>query len=199
MKMVRIALPLLALAGLLSSGCVLTSAQVLASFALPSPLTVSGLAGVPVDLNTVGEYRKHRDKLDGVADLAILGRFTNWLATETGVLVYVVPDETRPLYLSTSELLADPTASRVWGPFTLPAGSSATTIAGDQSAALFGAGRAALVNEIEGDGKFTLYFVAAASLTAEPSGARPAGATDVPRPRFALDSGALTVVLDTGL
>ncbi len=199
MKPLRIVLPLLALAGLLSAGCVLTSAQVLASFALPSPFTVADLVGVPVDLTTVSEYQKHKDKLEDVVDLAVLGRFTNEQSAPTGVLVYLQPDQTKPLYLTSSQLLADPTAVRLWGPYTLAAGAAGVPIAWDQSAALFGPGRSALVNEIKGDGKFTLYFVASSALESRPALARPARAGGAPLPRFTIDSGALAVVLDAGL
>ncbi len=199
MKSLRIVLPLLALAGLLSAGCVLTSAQVLASFALPSPFTVLDVVGVPVDLTTVDAYQKHKDKLHDVVDLAVLGRFTNNGPGTTGVLVYLQPDQTKPLYLTSSQLLADPTVVRLWGPYTQPAGS-VTAIEWDQSAALFGPGRSALVNEIKGDGKFTLYFVETAVVSSRPSRARPAGAVETPpTPRFTIDSGALAVVLDAGL
>ncbi len=161
MKNLRWALPIAALAGLLSSGCVLTSAQVMATYDLPNPLTIvntSTLQHVDVDLNEVQDYRDHKDKLKDVVDLAFLGRFVNRAGSPAlGVSVYITPGITD--HPDQASVISDPAAVRVWGPLDLPAGTSTTDIGWDRSAALFGAGKSALIDEIKGDGRFSLYLV----------------------------------------
>jgi hypothetical protein len=184
MRTLRFALPLLALAGLLSSGCILTSAQVLATYDLPDPFTVQSTATlnrVDVDLSTVDAYEKHKDKLKDIVDLALLGRFTNQAGSPAlDLKVYITRDFTN--ITSASALVADPRAILVWGTFGLPAGASTTAISWDQSAALFKAGKGPLIEEIKGDGKFSLYLVAST------------GTYDVK-----VDNGALVIVLDGGI
>lgn len=184
MKTLRFALPLLALAGLLSSGCILTSAQIMATYDLPNPFTVvntSALQKVDVDLNTIGDYADNKDKLKDVADLALLGKFINKTGSPAlGVNVYITPGVTN--HADAASVIADPTAVKVWGSFNLPAGASTTVINWDDSAALFGSGKSALINEIKGDGKFTLYAVCTTGTY-----------------NIEIQNGALVVVLDGGM
>ncbi len=184
MKTLRLTLPLLALAGLMSSGCILTSAQIMATYDLPNPFTVTNtvaLQSIDVDLNTIGDYADNKDKLKDVADLALLGKFINNAGSPAlGVTVYITPAFTT--HADAAAVIADPTAVKVWGPFNLPAGASTTAISWDGSAALFGAGKSALINEIKGDGKFTLYAV---------------GTTGTYN--ITIQNGALVLVLDGGL
>jgi hypothetical protein len=181
MKRLGLVPPLLALAGLLAGGCLVTSAQVLAHFGLPDPLTVAGPAavvGVDVDLSTVPEYEDHKDELKDLVDLALLGRFRN-VGPATALEVWMTPGFTS--HTQASQVTGDPSAVRVWGPFALPAGPSTTAISWTQAAALFGAGKGALVGQIKGDGQFTLYVLGNT------------GAYD-----FVVDHGALAMVLDAG-
>lgn len=182
MKTLRFALPLIALAGLLSSGCILTSAQIMATYDLPNPFTVtssSTLQHVDVDLNEIGDYADNKDKLKDVVDLAILGKFINNTGSPAlGVTVYITKDITN--YTTTSQVTTN--GIKVWGPFNLPAGASTTTITWDGSAALFGSGKSALIDEVKGDGKFSLYAV---------------GTTGTYN--IEIQNGALVVVLDGGI
>lgn len=184
MKTLRFALPLLALAGLLSSGCILTSAQIMATYDLPNPFTVvsaTTLQHVDVDLNTVSDYADNKDKLKDVVDLALLGKFINNTGSPAlGVTVYITPTITN--HTTAGAVTGDPTAVKVWGPFNLPAGTSTTTIKWDDSAALFGAGKSALIKEIKGDGEFSLYAVCSTGTY-----------------NIEIQNGALVVVLDGGL
>ncbi len=51
-------------------------------------------------------------------------------------------------------------ATKLWGPFNVKAGE-AKQVGWDESAALFDeTGKALLLNEIKGDGKFTIYAIA---------------------------------------
>ncbi len=184
MKTLRYALPLLALAGLLSSGCILTSAQIMATYDLPDPFEVTNtlaLNHIDVDLNTISDYADNKDKLKDVVDLAILGKFENRTGSPAGTLtVYMTPTFTT--HTTIGQVTGDPSAVKIWGPFALPAGSSTTGITWDDSAALFGAGKQALIDEVKGDGKFSLYAIAST------------GTYDIE-----IKNGALVVVLDGGL
>ena len=52
-------------------------------------------------------------------------------------------------------------ATKLWGPFQVAAGAS-KTVDWDESASLFSStGKALLINEIKGDGQFTVYAIAA--------------------------------------
>jgi hypothetical protein len=185
MRPLRFVLPLLALAALLSSGCVLTSAQVLATYDLPDPLVVQSgatLSRVDVDLSTVAAYREHKDQLKGVADLALLGRFTNLAGSPAlGLRMYITRDLTT-LPDAAALTQAGSPAIPVWGPFDLPAGESTTAISWDQSAGLFKTGKGPLIEEIKGDGKFSLYLVGST------------GTFDVK-----VENGAIVVVIDGGI
>jgi hypothetical protein len=153
--------------------------------ALPSALgnvhvtSSTGLDGVTVDLNTVGDYSKHKDKLKGLADIAILGEFVNNGGSAIDVEVWMV-DNAGPLLTDATVVRAD--GVRVWGPFQLDAGAT-TNITWDQSAVLIGAGKAHLLAQIKGDGIFTLYAIG------------PAGSTIYD---FSVNNGKLIAVIDAG-
>jgi hypothetical protein len=158
-KNLRVILPGLALAALTVSGCFITSAQIFAHYALPNPFTISGANGferVPVDLNTVSDYKDNKDKLKDITDVAIVGKFTNTAGPGGTVEVWITPDNTN---------LADPTAivagaTKLWGPGTIGAATSTANIGWDESAKLFNAaGKAILLAEAKGDGQFTLYTI----------------------------------------
>jgi hypothetical protein len=182
MKNLRLILPSLALAALTSTGCWLVSGQFIVPVELTSPLTVASattIAAAQVDLNTNGDYKDHKADLKGLADLALLGIFTNTGAGALDVIVYMTPATTT--YTTAAQLTADGTKIKVWGPFTLGVGAS-KKIGWDESAALFGAaGKAAVLSEVKGDGIFTLYAVGASAPYA-----------------FKLEKGVAVVVIDAG-
>lgn len=178
----------LVLASVLSSGCVLTSAQILAHYDLPNPVIIDSADGwekVDVDLNSIDKYADHKDKLKGLSDLAVLGTFSNELpGTPAGtVTVYITAGSTN--YGSPAEIEAN--ATRLWGPATIGANPSSTqtvTIDWNTSAGLFNtAGRQMLVDQARGDGVFTMYTVGSAGATYQ----------------IKIKNGKLVLVLDAGI
>lgn len=158
MNALRRAVPLLALAALAAAGCMLTSGQFVATYNLPDPLRVNSeisFTGTDVDLNTISDYKDHKNDLKRVEDLSLVGNFTNNTATPAQVEVWIVPDASK-LTLTPQELQANGT--RLWGPLTV-AGNATEKVDWDRSAALF-VGRQALIDEVKGDGHFALYVVA---------------------------------------
>ncbi len=154
--------PLLALAmAAAAAGCLLTG-QFLVSFALPDPLAVAPTAieRADVDLNTVVAWRDHRGEVKDLADLALLGRFTNTGAAPLDVEVWMTPALTA--HTDAVAVALDPTAVKVWGPLRVGPGET-KTIGWDASAALFRKGRAALLEQVRGDGVFTLYALGGTS------------------------------------
>lgn len=162
MRTRRWILPTLALAGLLSAGCLLISGQFLVSFDLPDPLAVTPTAVVAagVDLNTVAAYRDHRDDLKDLSDLALLGTFTNTGTAVVDVDVWMTPGPTA--HTDAAAVVLDETAVKVWGPLRVAPGET-KKIGWDASAALFRKGRAALLEQVKGDGVFTLYALGGTS------------------------------------
>jgi hypothetical protein len=158
-RLLLLGLGVIALAALGATGCVLTSAQVLAHYALPNPFTINGDDGyerVAVDLNTVPEYNDHKEKLKKINDFALLGKFTNTDGPGGGVVVYITAGETS--LTSPAEIVAG--ATKLWGPGTIGAFPASRTITWDESAGLFtAAGKSILLNEAKGDGEFTLYTI----------------------------------------
>jgi hypothetical protein len=162
MKRVRLLLlgaAALALA-LVAGGCFITSAQVFVHYSLPNPFTIDSATDpferVDVDLNEISDYADNKDKLKGLADGAIVGLFTNVAGPAGGVEVYITPGATS--YTSNSEITAG--AVKLWGPGTIGATGATHNVDWSESAKLFNAaGKAILINEVKGDGKFTLYTV----------------------------------------
>jgi len=156
MKTLRTAVPVLALAALAAAGCFLVSGQFVVHYALPSPFHAvsTAFAGVDVDLNTVGEYNDHKDKLKRVEDLALVGDFRNNTVLATSVEVWIVPSAA--LGLSLSQVQAQ--GVQLWGPLSVGANST-VSVDWDRSAQLF-VGRQTLIDEIKGDGHFSLYVIA---------------------------------------
>ena len=156
MNMLRRTVPLLALAALAATGCMLTSGQFVATYELPDPLDVTSaaLAGVDVDLNTVSEYNDHKSELKRVEDLALVGEFTNNNSTAAQIEVWIVPSAA--LTLTPQQLQSNGT--RLWGALTV-AGNTTEKVDWDRSSELF-VGRQALIDEVKGDGHFSLYVVA---------------------------------------
>jgi hypothetical protein len=163
MKKLRVILPGLALAALTATGCFLISGQFLVTYNLGDVHVTSatGLDGVIVDLNGISEYSDHKDNLKDLADIAILGEFHNNGVADIDVEVWMV-DNAGPLLTDASVVRAD--GVRVWGPFHLTAGAT-RNITWDESAALFGAGKTPLLNQIKRDGIFTLYAIGPSGTT----------------------------------
>ena len=166
-------------------GCLITSGQILTHFELPNPFTINSVTSatelIPVDLNLISEYSDHKDKLKGLSDLAILGVFTNESGPAGAVEVYIAPT------LDTPPATGIPgNAVLLWGPGTIGAsgGSDATRVIGwDESAALFNAdGKAMLISEVQGDGRFTLYTTGTSANYS-----------------IRVDDGLLVLVLDAGI
>ena len=157
MKTLRRAVPLLALAALAAAGCMLTSGQFVATYNLPDPFDVSSVAfaGTSVDLNTISEYKDHKDELKRVEDLALVGNFTNQSFTADQIEVWIVPDGSLTT-LTPDQVKAN--GKRLWGPLAV-AGNSTEKVDWDRSSALF-VGRQTLIDEVKGDGHFALYVLA---------------------------------------
>ncbi|MBI5836573.1 MAG: hypothetical protein HZB25_04950 [Candidatus Eisenbacteria bacterium] len=142
-----------------AAGCILVSAQIFTTMGL-ADIHVTGATGMDpefVDLNTEPDYVDHKDELKTLADFALMGDFTNVGTGDLGVEVWITADSTN--YGTATEVRAG--ATRLWGPFNV-AGGATQHITWDASAALIDkAGKAVLINEAKGDGKFTLYALGA--------------------------------------
>jgi hypothetical protein len=119
-RLLLIGLGVLALVALGSTGCFLLSGQIFAHFALPNPFVIDSSSDtferVDVDLNTIGDYKDHKDKLKGLADVALIGKFTNVSGPAGGVEVWITPGVTN---------LANVTAIKAGGrPPSAPRGRS---------------------------------------------------------------------------
>jgi hypothetical protein len=157
----RVRLALGALLALAASGCLLLSGQFVVTYDFAAhgydPITVNSslaVVGVPVDLNQVSEYKDHKKDLKDVSDLALVGAITNLDGSaSTDVEVWMVASPgSSPL---TTDASVRSSGVRIWGPLHL-APNETRNIGWNDSAQLF-SGRAALVDEIRGDGRFDLY------------------------------------------
>jgi hypothetical protein len=170
MSRLRIALLSLALGALTMPGCIITQANVLAEYDLPNPFTIGPAPAQPllreaVDLNTISEYTDHKDELEGLSDLAVVGRFRTVIGTGGSLELWITADDTN--FTTYGQVTAG--ATKLWGPASIgAAGTPAGTvvIGWDESAKLFDkAGKDLLVKEVKGDGKFTAYIVSAGATT----------------------------------
>jgi hypothetical protein len=140
---------------LLLAGCILTSGQFTIDFDLANPIVVAGPLSVipmPIDLSGEEVYQDYKNDIKDFADVALVGLIHN-LGTDVIIDVWMTRDQT--LYTTAAEVRAN--GVQVWGPFPIAAGAEAR-IEWDTSAALF-SGRVPLLDEIRGDGAFTLYAV----------------------------------------
>ncbi len=160
----RIFLPSLALAAITLTGCPLLTAQIIVSVVLGSlNSTDVTIDGYYVDLSVESsDYRDHKDKLKDIPDLAVLGTIRNNLASPIGGEVWLVRNPAGSTLLVDKAAVVAAGGIKVW---SLALGANETrTIDWDTSAGLFtAAGKAALVDEIKGDGIFTLYAVGSAA------------------------------------
>jgi hypothetical protein len=182
----RYLLMILALGLVALPGCILTSGQIEISFDLPnvnasSPNTIDGET---IDLNSESEYKDNKDKLKDLSDLAVLGKVTNLDTSPVNVEVWIT--KTPSAYTTDAALKADPTAVKIWGPFSLGAagtGSATKVIDWNLSAKLFTkAGKDALLGEAKGDGNFSIYAVGNAATY-----------------NFTVTNGVLVLVIDAGI
>jgi hypothetical protein len=159
MKNLRWIVPALAIA-LAAPGCVLTSGQFLIDFELNdfTATTETAVTRQDVDLTTEEDYNDHKEDLQSLADVAVLGTLINNGGTAIHAELYMTPSST-PSYTNAADVKAN--AALLWGPFEVAAGAS-KTVDWDESADLFSpAGKALLIQEIKGDGQFTVYMIAA--------------------------------------
>jgi hypothetical protein len=193
MHRLRIALLSLALGALAVPGCVLTQANILAHYDLPNPFQIGPAPAQPflvehVDLNTISEYSDHKDELESLSDVALIGTFTN--VTPPGPLntggtleLWITPGTTN---LPDAGAIQS-SGTKLWGPGSIgPSGtaSGTVTIGWDESAALFSqAGKDMLIDIVKGDGVFTAYIISS-------------GATSQ---TFRVDDGAILLVLSGGI
>jgi len=158
MKPMKFLVPALVLV-LAVAGCILVSGQFLIDFELPSFVTVtnSTISKQNVDLNTNDDYDEHKDDLKAIADIAVLGKLTNNGSNAIGVEVWMTATDTN----LADEAAVRAGAIRLWGPFNVAAGpGTSETVDWNESATLFNAaGKTALLNEVKGDGQFTLYAI----------------------------------------
>jgi hypothetical protein len=169
--------------GFLCAGCILTSGQIRVDFDIPnfSANSATGIDGTTIDLSTEKEYEKNKDKIKDLSDLAVLGKFTNNASQAVNVEVWITT--TPSSHTTLAALQGDPTAVKIWGPFTV--GANATTVIDwNKSAQLFTvAGKAALLSEAKGDGNFTIYAVSPGAVTYD----------------FTVQNGVLVLVIDAGI
>lgn len=183
MKNFRLLLVLTALCAAMASGCLIISGQIFAHYALANPFTIDGADGFErelVDLNTIDEYDEHKDKLKGLADLAVVGKFTNVDGPGGTVEVWITADNTT---LATGTLVRA-NAVKLWGPATIGATGAVVSIGWDESAKLFNAaGKKILISEALGDGVFTIYTVGTPAVDNE----------------IRVDGGAIILTLSAGM
>jgi hypothetical protein len=164
MKKLGWALPGLALVATLAGGCIILSGQIFAHFSLTNPLTIDSSAGgfdrEFVDLNTVKEYKDHKDKLAGLSDLAVVGTFKNLSGPAGSVEIWITAGNTN---LATIPGIHS-SATKLWGPANIGASPASLTINWNDSAKLFSsAGKKILIDEALGGGTFTLYIIGTAA------------------------------------
>ena len=158
MKSLRWIVPALAIA-LAAPGCVLVSGQFLIDFELDdfTATTETAVTREDVDLTTEEDYNDHKEELQSLSDVAVLGTLENTGDTAINVEVWMTA---APSAYTTATEVKD-NATKLWGPFQVAANSS-KTVDWDESADLFtNAGKALLIQEIKDDGQFTIYAIAA--------------------------------------
>ena len=158
MKSLRWIVPALAIA-LAAPGCVLTSGQFLIDFDLDdfSTTTDTAVTREDVDLNTEEDYNDHKEDLQTLSDVAVLGTLINNGGAAINAEVWMTAGATA--YTTADEVKNN--ATKLWGPFQVAAGAT-KTVDWDESASLFSkTGKDLLIAEIKGDGMFTVYMIAA--------------------------------------
>jgi len=179
MKNLRWIVPALLL-GFAAPGCVLVSGQFLIDFDLDNfnTSTSTAVTSQEVDLTTESVYEDHKDDLKGLSDVAVLGKITNTGSTAIGIEVWMTAAST-PVYTTPTEVTTN--ATKLWGPFNVNPGET-KQVGWDESAGLFNnTGKALLLGEIKGDGKFMVYAIADAGTYS-----------------FTVENGVLALTIDAG-
>ena len=152
---------LVTLCAVAASSCRLVSGQIFAHTNLPNPFTVrsSGFDVYPVDLNSIEQYRLHKNQIQKLDDIAVVGKFTNVGGQSGSVQVYITGTNT-----SYTDAAAVRTNGTLLWSATLPSGVGAIRDIGwDESANMFtAAGKNVAINEAKGDGMFTIYVLGTA-------------------------------------
>jgi hypothetical protein len=189
MRTLRTVLLSLALGAVTLTGCIITQAQILAHFELTNPFQIGPPPENPVhreyiDLNVeVDEYADHKDDLQGLTDLAVVGTFTNVTPlgpNNTGgtLEVWITSGDTN---------LSDPAsggATKLWGPKSIGPNPASVTISWDESATLFDpVGKQLLIDIVKGEGIFTAYVLTTGGAAAQ---------------SFEVKDGAIILVLSAG-
>lgn len=178
MKTIKWIVPALVLM-MTAAGCILVSGQFLIDFDLPNfqGQANNNIVAEDIDLNENSDYNDHKEDLQDLVDLAVLGKVTNNLNEAVGIEVWMTPTTTN---LTTSTDIGN-NATKVWGPFVVTANAT-KTIDWNASAALFTpSGKALLMQEIKGDGQFQLYAIG-----------------NIATYDFSVENGVLALVLDFG-
>jgi len=156
MKALKFAIPALVLA-FAAAGCILVSGQFLVDFDLPDFQTQkdSNIVAQKVNLGDNSDYNDHKNDLKDVVDIAVLGKVTNHASATVGVEVWMTAGDTN--YTTSTEISTN--ATKLWGPFVVLPGAT-KTVDWNESAKLFSSGgKTLLLNEVKGDGQFTLYAI----------------------------------------
>ncbi|MBI1799516.1 MAG: hypothetical protein HYR73_07480 [Candidatus Eisenbacteria bacterium] len=182
MNRLRWILPSLALAALTATGCIILSGQIFAHYDLPDPFTIDSSSNILhrelVDLNTVSEYKDNKDKLKGLSDVAVVGKFTNLAGSAGAVEVWITKDPTA--FTTVAQVMAG--ATKLWGPASIGAAVASHNINWDESSKLFTSdGKKMLIDEVKGDGVFTIYVFGTAGTYL-----------------IKVDHGAILLVIDAG-
>jgi hypothetical protein len=156
MKTIKWIVPALALM-LAAAGCILISGQFLIDFELPNfqAQTSSNIVAEHVDLNDNEDYNDHKEELQGIVDIAVLGSVKNNGGEAVGVEVWMTAGDTD--YPTTTEISNN--ATKLWGPFVVLPGATKTVDWNDSAALFTPAGKALLLGEVKGDGEFTIYAI----------------------------------------
>jgi hypothetical protein len=160
MKSMRWILTGLALAALLGNGCIILTGQIFAHFSLTNPFTITpGSNPVQVehvDLNTVKVYADNKDKLKGLSDIALTGKFkaTNPGDPAGSAEVWITAGNTN----LSGVAAVQGGATKLWGPASIGAAPAEHDINWNESAKLFNtAGKAILIDQLLHGGVFTIY------------------------------------------
>lgn len=155
--MMRWLVLVLAAAAVAASGCMLDAKRLTVSFTMqPDSLSIGSsttLVGCAVDLNQETNYAENKAEIQGLADVALLGRIQNTLPTFASAEWWITPDATA----HTTALAVRANATRLWvGGSISPLG--AVQIDWNKSAGhVEPVGLEVLRREVQGDGAFTLY------------------------------------------
>jgi len=146
-------------------GCLLSTGQTTIDYDLGTIDVTGGdnLVAEQVDLSTNADYEEHKDDLEGVTDLALLGQVTNNLSAGSGTLnveAWITQDTTN--YTTEAQVRAN--AIKIWGPLVVAPGAT-VQIDWNESAELFTPwAKPFLLQEMQGDGVFTIYLLGTSGL-----------------------------------